>query len=275
MSGTVLVSRLLLGMAATDGSSRRSVAQAPGHARLRDVLAEPHRAFRSLGRPSGLVLASGTAVPLVVNLGEPHRRPAAFVLGPQTAPLPLPGEPAELYLEAWLDPVAAAGLLRVSMRSLQGGVTPLADLVGAEGRDLPDRLRDAPCWSERFRLLDRFLLGRRDRAGAVPSQVAHAWRLLGVHRGRIPVPRLADEVGWSHQHLVDRFHHHLGMPVKKAARVLRMEDVLRAAAREPRAPWAELAARFDFADQAHLNREVRSLMGVTPSALRPGRRPAS
>ena len=270
-----LVSRALVGMPPTGGPSRRAVAEAPGHRRLRGVLAEPYRAFRSTGHPGGLVLAAGTGVPLVFNLAEPRHRPAAFVLGPQTAPLALRGGPAELYLEVWLDPVAAAALLRVSLRSLPGGrdgVVPLGELVGPEGRDLPDQLRATPDWQERFGLLDRFLLGRRDRAGAVPPQVAHAWRVLGVQRGRVAVSALAAEVGWSHQHLVDRFHHHLGMPVKKAARVLRMEDVVRAAAREPRASWADLAARFGFADQAHLIREVRSLLGVTPGALRGGAR---
>jgi AraC-like DNA-binding protein len=268
-----LVSRALIEMPPTGGPSRRLVAEAPGHPRLRNVLVEPHRAFRSTGHPDGLVLASSTAVPLVLNLAEPQHRPAAFVLGPQTVPLALHGGPSELYLEAWLDPVAAAGLLRVSMQSLRGGVAPLADLAGPAGRDLPDRMRDTPHWHERFRLLDRFLQQRRDGAGAVPPQVAHGWRLLTAHRGRIPVSRLADQVGWSQQHLADRFHHHLGMPLKKAARVLRVEDVLRAAAREPGTSWADLAARFDFADQAHLTREVRSLLGVTPSALRPRRPP--
>jgi hypothetical protein len=36
-------------------------------------------------------------------------------------------------------------------------------MVGADGRRLAERLREAPGWRRRFALLDRFLLGRLDR----------------------------------------------------------------------------------------------------------------
>ncbi len=50
------------------------------------------------------------------------------------------------------------------------------------------------------------------------------------------------------------------------ARVLRFEALSDRVADAP-TQWADIAAQLGFADQPHLNREVRALAGVAPSDL--------
>ena len=75
----------------------------------------------------------------------------------------------------------------------------------ARFQDLADQLRDTPSWRQRFGLVDEFLL-RRAQDGPDPApEVAWAWRRLVATGGRLPIGRLAGEVGWSHKHLISRF----------------------------------------------------------------------
>jgi AraC-like DNA-binding protein len=70
-------------------------------------------------------------------------------------------------------------------------------------------------------LVDEFLL-RRAQDGPDPApEVAWAWRRLVATGGRLPISRLAGEVGWSHKHLISRFTQQVGLPPKTAARLVR------------------------------------------------------
>uniref|UniRef100_UPI000DE5303C helix-turn-helix domain-containing protein n=1 Tax=Nonomuraea lactucae TaxID=2249762 RepID=UPI000DE5303C len=119
-------------------------------------------------------------------------------------------------------------------------------------------------------LADRLL---RERVLAGPElgpEVPWAWaRLLGTG-GRVTVSSLAGSLGWSHRHLVARFHDEVGITPKAAARVIRFGR----AARMLRSGTAiaDAAAACGFYDQAHMNREFRALGGTTPGQIRP--RPA-
>jgi AraC-like DNA-binding protein len=48
-------------------------------------------------------------------------------------------------------------------------------------------------------------------------------------------------------------------------RILRLQAVIRAAHRGPRPRLSELASEFEFADQAHMTREFRSVIGFKPT----------
>ena len=78
---------------------------------------------------------------------------------------------------------------------------------------------------------------------------------------------LADEVGWSHKHLISRFKQQVGLSPKTAARLVRFDRVLRSI-EQPGAPgWERVAAEAGYADQAHLVREFRTFTGRTPTVF--------
>ena len=141
----------------------------------------------------------------------------------------------------------------------------LADLLGGPGVErLRARLLAAPTWPARFAALDAALLALARRHDAeVHPDVTYAFDRLLATGGRLPVRRLAGEVGWSPRHLTDRFRTETGLGLKEAARVVRFDRVRRQLT--PGAPLATLAAATGYYDQAHLAREFRALAGCSPS----------
>ena len=81
-----------------------------------------------------------------------------------------------------------------------------------------------------------------------------------------PIGELSREAGLSRSHYSRRFREALGLSPVDYRRQLRVD-----AARtliEQGAPLSEAAAGAGFADQAHMTRQVRSILGVAPSAFR-------
>ncbi|MER7163197.1 helix-turn-helix domain-containing protein, partial [Streptomyces lydicus] len=83
-------------------------------------------------------------------------------------------------------------------------------------------------------------------------------------RGR-PVAEVALSVALSERQLHRLSLDAFGYGPKTLARVLRLVRALDLARAE--VPWAEVAARAGYADQAHLAREVKSLAGAPMGAL--------
>lgn len=107
---------------------------------------------------------------------------------------------------------------------------------------------------------------RRLRAGPkVDAEVEHAWRRMLAGRGRVRVERMADEIGWSRKRLWSRFRSQLGITPKRAAGLVRFDHAahLLAAGRAA----AGVAVESGYADQSHLNRDVRAYTGLTAGGL--------
>ncbi|MFF2040954.1 helix-turn-helix domain-containing protein [Kitasatospora sp. NPDC058170] len=107
-------------------------------------------------------------------------------------------------------------------------------------------------------------------AGARPSEELDP-RLLAamdaLAAGRIPMPALAASVGLSPQRLRALAHGQLGMPLTR----WRIWQGLSRAARalQEGRSITDAAATAGFADQAHFNRRLREMIGLTPAAILP------
>jgi AraC-like DNA-binding protein len=235
--------------------------------RLRPLLSRGYAGFTEATLPRHLVLPATTAVPLVVKLADSPYRPPAFVMGGHDTSIVLEGDCAPSYLEALLSPLGAYRVLGLPLDRLSGQTVDLAELLGAAGRQLGERLRDTPSWGRRFALLDQFLLRRLDRGPRPSPEVGWAWRRLAATGGAVAIGELAREVGWSHKHLIARFRQQVGLAPKTAARLLRFNGVWRHLDGGRPLDWGLVAAEAGYADQAHLTREVTRLAGLPPSAL--------
>jgi AraC-like DNA-binding protein len=202
-------------------------------------------------------------VPVIVCFGVPYRvdgeRFDTFVAGMTDRPTATEFVGAAGGVQIDLTPLGARRILGWPMDELTNRVVAAEELLG---RDLVERLRDAPGWPARFALLDAALL-RRVAAGPQPApEVAWSYARLAAADGRVAVGALAAEVGWSRRHLAARWRRDVGMGPKAVARVLRFQRALRLL-REGRG-LADVAYDCGFADQPHLNREFRALGGSTP-----------
>ena len=201
---------------------------------------------------------------------DPHNGPgdyATLLGGLHTAPalIHVPGRQSGVQVA--LGPLGARALLGLPAGGLAGVDGPAEDVLGADVREAHERLREAPDWPSRFRVVDTWLLGRlRADAPGPPPEVRHAWRLVLSSGGTVRVAKLADEVGWSERHLRNRFLAETGLTPKAAARVVRFDAARRRlGSRLWRPDLAVLAADFGYADQSHLDREFATLAGCAPS----------
>jgi AraC-like DNA-binding protein len=235
--------------------------------RLQPLLSRGYVGFTEATMPRHLVLPATTAVPLVVKLADSPYRPPAFVMGGHDSAIVLEGDCAPSYLEVLLSPLGAYRILGLPLDRLGGHTVELAEVLGADGRRLGERLRDAPSWRRRFALLDQFLLRRLDRGPRPAPEVGWAWQRLNATGGAVAIGELAREVGWSHKHLIARFRQQVGVAPKTAARLLRFNGVWRHLDKGPSLDWGLVAAETGYADQAHLIREFRQFTGTTPTGF--------
>jgi AraC-like DNA-binding protein len=237
------------------------------HPLLAPHLARRHTGFVERTRPRHLVIPASATVSVIVKLRDSAHRPTAFVNGPHHAHVVPGGDCAASYLEVRLSPLSGYTLLGVPLNELRGGIVDLCDLLGADGRRLAERLREARSWHRRFTILDELLLARLDGGPRPSPEVVRVLQLLVTTGGAARIGRLAGEVGWSHKHLITRFTQQVGLSPKATARLVRFDRVLRRLERPGVPGWERIAAESGYADQSHLVREFRTFTGVTPTAF--------
>ena len=214
-------------------------------------------------------------VTLIVNFGPLFRvigvdgRMAAAAYGSMVAGLhdsAVLVEPTGPYdcLEVKLTPLGARRFLGLPMNELTNRTVDLGDVLGSTARRLIEQLYEMSEWEDRFSLLDATIASRLAKERPSCSGVRQAWRMLSMSAGRQEINALADELGWSHKHLIARFREQVGLPPKTVARILRFTHALRLLDRDGAIGWAEIAQVCGYYDQAHLIRDFRRLAGTTP-----------
>jgi AraC-like DNA-binding protein len=106
------------------------------------------------------------------------------------------------------------------------------------------------------------LAGAVQRGPSVSREVSWVYAQL-QRRPSTRIASLADEIGWSRSHLVDRFRREVGLTPKRFARVVRFRSAFD---RLGQAPLATVAAECGYADQSHLTHEFREMAGAPPTA---------
>ena len=210
------------------------------------------------------VQANAWACLNVVLSGQVHCAdgplPPAFLTGPFSAPF---------------DTEVRGGLLSLSVVLQPWALRPLFGLSAA---DLVDRLLaiDGIASPRLHSLCD---LARRAGAGALPPQALWsevAQRVAGIDAApadlaletlrRQGVEAAAESLGVSARYYRRRFTGHMGLAPATWQRITRWEQSLRDLAQA--SSLAELSVRHGYADQAHLTRETRALLGTSPARLR-------
>lgn len=166
-----------------------------------------------------------------------------------------------------LTPLGCRTLFGIPAAALWDTSVEFADVVGPVGSELWERLQYAPSWPERFGVCDRVLSALADPDRAVGPELTRAWRAVVGSGGGVAVGPLADEIGWTRQHLTRRFNREFGLSPKLAARITRFERARRMLAHAPSyVTIAQVAATCGYYDQAHLDRDFADLAGTSPTA---------
>ncbi|MET9885780.1 helix-turn-helix domain-containing protein [Streptomyces sp. NPDC006430] len=164
-----------------------------------------------------------------------------------------------------LSPVIARAVLGASPADLDGTVVSLADLWGREASQICEQLGDVSSWQDRFAFVDALLARRYGAGSPVDPEVAWAWNRIVGSRGVARVDGLAAEVGWSRKRLWSRFRSQLGLPPKRAVKLVRFDHAAHRLVAGEGA--ARVAADAGYADQSHLHRDVMEFTGETPATV--------
>lgn len=229
-------------------------------------------------------------IELIVHLGRPFRaltddgalaaQPVSFLVGQMVRPMVLQAAGAVATFGVRFRPGGARPFFGVPLGEVAGKTVALAALWGVEAAALESALAEA--WSEGasrptsrlalervVHVTGRTLLRRLDSQRRPPAEVDLAVARVMAARGAVRIESLAREVGWGTRRLERRFTDAVGLAPKPFARVVRFQALLASLpSREP--DWVSLALDCGYFDQSHLAGEVRSLAGVTPSALTSG-----
>ncbi|GAB1512610.1 helix-turn-helix domain-containing protein [Actinophytocola sp. KF-1] len=128
---------------------------------------------------------------------------------------------------------------------------------------LAERLGELGSWQERFAWTDRWPAGRW--GAQVDREVTWAWHRISASRGTVRVEDLAAELGWSRTRRWTRFRSRIGLPPKRAAKLVRFDHAVHGLVAGQAA--AGVAADTGYAGQSHLHRDVTEYTGVTPATV--------
>ena len=190
--------------------------------------------------------------------------PSAAVVGPRRQANWLRFQGTIDQVNISFFPGAAGAFVGLPMPELVGRMASPDEVWPHDFREAVAELEPLPT-DQRIAGLADLLLARLEPCKEPRPQVREAVRLIRASRGRVTVRWLADHLNLSISQLERSFAKHVGVGPKLLARQTRV-CALAAEAIGPASPgWALLAAKYGYADQAHLAREFRELTGLTPS----------
>jgi len=190
---------------------------------------------------------------------------SSFFVPLRERPLYVDFDGAQSGVQATLTPLGARTVLAMPLNEVVG-VTDVADvLVGFAS--LADRLASARSWTERCEIVEAALTARVAGSTVPSPQLTASWRAITAGQA---VQTVADEVGWSRQHLHRQFTREFGHTPKVVHRLIRFG---RAAELLGSASLADVATRCGYYDQAHLSREFSAFAGCSPQRFADQRLP--
>ncbi len=196
-------------------------------------------------------------------LSVPRHHPPG-ISGPRVSPLRTTVRGGEVYWGAHFWPGAAASILGPKARGLrEKQVLAEQVLPGGWVDSLRNMLDGDDDEVSAARKLDGAFAELATAAAPLDDVVMTAVVRLIAGRDGMTVARLAEELDISPRQLRRRFRRAVELTPKELMRLERMRASAVAAVQQ-RERWVDVAAEHGYADQAHLVREYRRLIGLTP-----------
>lgn len=236
---------------------------------LRGKVSAYHGFREEASAPVSRLEGPGGDVVVIVSFGEDWSidgdRLQSFAAGLRDRQVATRHEGRSHGIQIDLSPPAAHRLFGLPLYELAEGQVPLEHVL--EEPFLAERLHGAGTWEGRFHLLDVLLARRLDDAEPSSREILWAWTRLVETGGAARIGDLARELGWSRKRIVARFREEIGLPPKRAARLLRFERARALAESATRPEWAWIAREAGYYDQSHLINDFRSVTGRTPETF--------
>jgi AraC-like DNA-binding protein len=185
--------------------------------------------------------------------GQPRAR--CRLVGPCSTFLDIPVGGRVYTCGVRLRPGVLRLLVRLPASELTNEALPIEEVFAARGLQLLDQLGEPTSWDQAPVRMAEFLrreLTRHD-----------SFRPLPIHRVG-SVDELAGNVGCATRTLHHRVTQDIGFSPKLWLRIERLHRAIASSIARIK-PWAEIATSCGFADQAHMVREFKALLGESPT----------
>lgn len=252
----------------------RSLPSAP----LRDFVREYRLTETAPGRASVRPVVGGPHPRLILQLGDPldafeyrtgrvRRLAPALVVGPQSRRM------ADLHFHgrhvSFQVAFDAGGLYRLfgfPSRQLVDTAVAASEVIGPAAARLYEALRHAGNPDQMVDAVEGLLLAQLPLARPAHAVEAAARRLQD-ERGLTSLRQLAAGCGLSQRQIGRKFCERIGLSPKRFARVVRLSHALTLREQRPSLTWTDISQEAGFFDQAHLVKEFKSLLRLSPSAF--------
>jgi AraC-like DNA-binding protein len=225
--------------------------------------------YRSRALPRG-------AVTVIIDVGQRQRLdfyagdddtrlnvPPAFITGSHTASYVSDIAADEPVVAIHFRPGGAFPFFGVPLSDLENNYVGLDQVWGRDGRELHERLIEAPSAPARFSIVEKFLLSRSWSSANRNPGVATAMAAIEKNPS-IRMADIRDLVGMSTKRLIAAFRAEVGLSPKAFARIRRLQAALRLLDAGA-VGGAHIAAEVGYFDQAHFVREFQTFTGMTPT----------
>jgi AraC-like DNA-binding protein len=203
------------------------------------------------------VVPDGCTDVITVDHGAP------MLVGPDTGAYTFALHSGIVITGLRLRPGALRGVAGCRAEEVLDTSVPLRD-IDRSALGLESHLHRADTLDGRFAALEQWVRDRM-RVTVHDSAVMHACRILAT-RGASNIDHVATSLGWSVRTLRREFVSACGYGPKVMHRILRVQRAVRRSHRTPGGLGiSALAADLGFADHAHMTREFRAILGVTPT----------
>lgn len=147
-----------------------------------------------------------------------------------------------------------------------------ADLVLSNISEMEGPLCESGSFARRYEIvtayLERKLCGSYDGTETLLRYCVG--QILGGG-GMGSVRALSQDTGYSDRYLRQLFSQHVGHSPKELSGIVRVPKALRYLERFPHAPLAQVALRFGFSDQSHMNRDFNRYLHLTSGIVKEDR----
>jgi AraC-like DNA-binding protein len=199
----------------------------------------------------------------IVWIGED----SPIVVGPMTRSVLSTSRPGTTLVGLRFRPSVAGSVFGVPAYELTDRHIVLEDLWRrATVAEASNRLLERRTAAGRMGVALAFLASRQCKSLPHDQMVEQALALLS-EAPHERVEALANVIGLSDRHLRRRFLSSVGYSPKRFQRILRFQRLLALAKGQNLARLGHVAMLAGYADQAHMNREIREFADAQPSAL--------
>ncbi|MRG56262.1 helix-turn-helix domain-containing protein [Phyllobacterium sp. SYP-B3895] len=188
------------------------------------------------------------------------------IAGPDTAPHIVDRSLANI-VGIRFAPGAASKWLGIPMSELVNQRVDLSELWGARAEAIAERLVEAKTIGDATAGLQAALSDIAPCIASPDRAMVAAFDTLKRSKDIVAIAELTTMLNVSERTLRRQFLHNFGYGPKTLERILRFQKFLKLGRRDPGSGIGALAFDANYADQAHLSREAKSLSGLSPSAL--------